>query len=407
MSLEKQLLGLSMSSKEDFLAVKSYIDMKSKTYSKEFSVLMSKVGEYYARDGTAEMVVPDVLMAIISESVRSDKLIDRLGEYVSEAAGAATSSANVRAVVLMAKQQELGDKLAAALTSDIGSSSIDDLMEELRQLRSREDFSVEEEGAEVYQGVDLEELMEKEYDPENVIMVYPRAINDRLDGGARPGHHLIYYGRPEIGKSAAVISASGGFARQGFRTLYTINEDRAEDIIIRHVSNLSGLTKHQIRDNPRKAQEIAYDNGLENVIVISIAPGSPRQIAHFIEKFDPKCVIVDQLRNLNVRAENRTNQLERAATEVRTLGKEANVLMLSVTQAGDSAENKLVLDQGDVDGSNTGIPAQADLMVGIGADEEWKMENTRMISLPKNKIGGEHDNFPVRINPQLSRYTSI
>jgi hypothetical protein len=101
------------------------------------------------------------------------------------------------------------------------------------------------------------------------------------------------------------------------------------------------------------------------------------------------------------------NQLEAAATAIRNIGKQANVLAVSVTQAGDSASDKLILDQGDVDFSNTGIPAQADLMVGIGVDAQHEAEGIRVFNLPKNKIGGVHEHFPVRIYTQLSRVVSI
>lgn len=405
--MEKQLLAISLASKEDFLLTRSYIDMKSSTYSKEFQVLMGKVGEYYARDADITSVSPSVLVAQLAESVRSDKLLTRLSEFVSEAAGEATSGANVRAVVLLAKQQEVADKLAAALVSDVGSAKVDSLMEELAKLRSGASVDENMSNTEVYHGIDLMDLMDKEYDPENMIKIYPSSISDRLDGGAKRGHHIVVFARPEVGKSALVVNASCGFARQDKRSLYVINEDRPQDIILRHISNLSGMNKHEIRDNPKKGQDLAYDRGWDNVIVVSMAPGSPDEIRRMIDKYDPSCIIVDQLRNLKVRAENRTNQLEQAATEVRNIGKEANVLALSVTQAGDSASNKLVLEQGDVDSSNTGIPAQADVMIGIGMDAQMEAEGVRVLSLPKNKLGGVHDNFPVRINPQLSRYTSI
>ena len=84
-----------------------------------------------------------------------------------------------------------------------------------------------------------------------------------------------------------------------------------------------------------------------------------------------------------------------------------NVLAISVTQAGDSADNKAVLDMGDVDYSNTGIPAQADVMIGVGVTAELEAENRRMFSLPKNKISGDHSSFPVNVLPHLSRVTSL
>lgn len=406
--MEKQLLAISLASKEDFLLVKNYIDLKSATYSKEFQVLIGKTGEYYARDSTAEYVAPEVLVAQLAESVRSDKLLSRLSDFVSEAVAASASGANVRAVVMMAKQQEVADKLAAALVSDVGGAKVDALMEQLASLRQAGTLESEDSGnTEVFHGIDLMDLMNKEYDTANIIKIYPSSISDRLDGGAHGGHHIVVFARPEVGKSALVVNASSGFARQQKKSLYVINEDRPQDIILRHISNLSGMNKHEVKASPRKAQDLAYERGWDNVIVASTAPGTPDDVRRLIDKYDPDCVIADQLRNFKVRAENRTNQLEMAATEMRNIAKEANVVMLSVTQAGDSASNKLVLEQGDVDGSNTGIPAQADVMIGIGMDAQTEAEGVRIISLPKNKIGGVHDSFPVRINPQLSRYTSV
>ena len=409
--MEKPLIAAALRSRHDYALIQTYIDLKLNSYSKECQVIMGKIGEYYARDTQAESCTAEVLLAQIGETLRSDKLVARLTSLVQEALSESSSDTNVRAVVLMAKQQEVADKLAAKLTSDGAGASeeVDALVDELRSLRMMTDLSqLDDKGLEVYHMVDLEALMAVEYDPANLIKIYPSSVTDRLDGGAHRGNHIVVYARPETGKSAFVINASAGFARQGKRTLYVINEDRPQDIIIRHISNLSGMNKHEVRDNPRKAQDIAMNHGWENVIVVSAAPGTPRQIRAYIEKYDPACIIVDQLRNLKMdKADGRVNQLEAAATAVRNIAKEANVLALSVTQAGDSAENKLVLEQGDVDFSNTGIPGQADVMIGIGVNPQHEAEGLRVISLPKNKVGGVHESFPVRIYPSISRYVSV
>ena len=130
-------------------------------------------------------------------------------------------------------------------------------------------------------------------------------------------------------------------------------------------------------------------------------------VEDLVDQYEPDAVILDQLRNFKVKAENRTNQLEMAATGARTLGKKKKVLVWSVTQGADSCRNKLVMDTGDVDSSNVGIPAQADVLVGCGADETMLQENTRSLSLPKNKISGNHDSWMIRVNPMLSRATSV
>lgn len=408
--MEKPLIAAAMRSRQDFDLIKNYIDVKLTTYSKELQVIMGKVEAYYSRDPDATSVTPEVLMAQIGETLRSEKQVSRLSDMVVESLAENSSDVNVRAVVLMAKQQEVADKLAAVLTSQgaSASSKVDALVEELQLLRGMTDIAeIEEAGLETFHGIDLEALMQREYDPANIIKVYPSSLNDRLDMGAHRGHHVVVFARPEVGKSATVINMACGFARQDKRVLYFINEDRPDDIIIRHISNLSSMNKHEIRDNPRKAQDIAMNHGWDNIIVVSAAPGTPRQIKSYIDKLNPDVIIVDQLRNLAMKADSRVNQLEAAATAVRNIGKEANVLAVSVTQAGDSASNKLILEQGDVDFSNTGIPAQADLMVGIGMDAQHEAEGVRVFNLPKNKIGGVHEHFPVRIYPQLSRIVTI
>ena len=62
---------------------------------------------------------------------------------------------------------------------------------------------------------------------------------------------------------------------------------------------------------------------------------------------------------------------------------------------------------GDIDSSNTGIPAQADILIGLGANAQDVDMGRRIISLPKNKRGGNHDNFPVQVDLATSTIRSI
>ena len=404
--MERDLLACALHSRQDYELILSYISVKSNSYSKEFQLLLGKIGEYYARDSAVEGVSPELLMAQIGETLRSEKLVARLTEFVNEAAAGTASLANVKAVILLAKQQEVADKLSAALVTDLGSEKIDALVEELKELRSKNSLD-DNQDDDILHNVDLFKLMEEEYDPTNVIELYPRSLNDRLDAGAKKGHHVTLFGMSNIGKSAFSINLGCGTARQGKRVMHLINEDRGQDIYIRYVSNLSDMDKHSVRDNPYLANERAMAKGLGNVIVKDIKPGSPEEIKRLVEKYKPDVIIVDQLRNLIVKADSRVNQLERAATEMRNIAKQCGVLVVSVTQAGDSARDKLVLDGGDIDFSNVGIPAQADLLIGIGCNAEYEQQGLRMLTLIKNKIGAVEDHFPVKIVKALSRYVSV
>lgn len=409
--MEAQLLAASLASRDSYELIKEYITLKSSTYSKQFQVVMNKLGEYYARDSAAVKADVDLLLTQISETIRNDKHIATFRDMLSAAQAVDLSEANVKATVLLAKQQEVGDRLSQALVMDAGQAKVDELLQELQALRavtSIEQLASQEEAARVLSGaeLDLDALLHKENDASNLIKLYPTSLNERVDGGVKRGHHIIIFARPNAGKTATCVHMSCGFLHQGFRVLYIINEDREEDIYLRHVNNLSGYDKYTLTGNVQEAQAKARGRGIDRLVIAGLAPGSIKQIAELIEQHSPDVVIVDQLRNLNVRADSRVNQLDAAARGVRDLGKYYNVLMVSVTQAGDSAEGKAVLDMGDVDFSNTGIPAACDVLLAIGKDATLEAEQRRMISLPKNKLGRE-EHFVVNIQPNLSRLSNV
>lgn len=167
------------------------------------------------------------------------------------------------------------------------------------------------------------------------------------------------------------------------------------------------MTANEVRSEPEVAKARALENGFGNIIFIAMSPGTVGQIDAFVDRYKPEWFIVDQLRNLAAKAENRTNQLEANAQGIRNVGKKYNCVNISVTQAGDSAEGKAVLEMGDVDNSNTGIPGACDVLLGMGGTKEQVEKGIRVMSLVKNKVGGNHDSFPVQFNQWLSKFISM
>src|SRR5690606_32128932 len=106
------------------------------------------------------------------------------------------------------------------------------------------------------------------------------------------------------------------------------------------------------------------------------------EIRSYVEKISPDLVVVDQIRNLAVKPESMTVNLEQGVIAMRNLAKEFNFVSVVVTQAGDSAHNKLILDYTDVEWSNTGVAAQMDLMIGVGQNEDFKSQGKVMLSFP-------------------------
>lgn len=346
-----------------------------------------------------------MLIELVAVQLKNEKHLKDFTELVDNALLISSSTKNVNQVILEAKKIELGKQLATSIANQKDHTQLLEDYATIHKATTLDDIL--DRGLEVFEGVSVRDLIKVEHTDATYLKLMPQALNDRLDGGLKKGNHVVAFGRPEAGKSCFSINAACGFARQGYHGLYFINEDRPEDILLRCISNLSGIPKHEYDSRVDEAEELAEQNGFSLIRVVSVAPGTLDQIERLLERYKPDWMVIDQLRNIQIKEDNRVIQLEKAATGIRTLAKKYNVAAVSVTQAGDSASGKAVLDMSDIDSSKTGIPAQADLMVGIGVTDELEMRGHRYLSLPKNKLGGRHESFAVNIDTLLSRFTSV
>lgn len=400
--MESQLLKMVLDSRSDYELIKQHITVKS--YSREFGIVFGFISDYYDRDSKVQKVEVDTLRELIRSSVQNEKHVERFHELLDECTGLDVSGANIKQVVLQAKQRELGNELAIAIAN---GKEHGELLAKYTELLGFTDLDeLLERGLEVYDATSLSDLIEHETDPASKLQVYPLALNERLDGGLQGSDHLTLIARPEMGKTGLILTMACGFARQGAVGIVFNNEERITRLRLRALSCATGMTAAEIRANPQAAKDIAEQVGYHNIIFVSMSPGSPRQIEALVERYKAKWFIVDQLRHLAVSSDTRTNQLEAAANAIRNIGKRYDAIAIDVTQAGDSAQGKAVLDMGDVDSSNTGIPGACDVLLGIGATDQQVAQGIRVLSLSKNKIGGVHDSFPVRFNPSISKYVS-
>lgn len=403
--MESHLLSASLSSRDNLYKIIDFVALKDKQYSREFQILMGKLREYYDRDPNADHVVKEVFVGMLEASVQNKKHLENFVNIINEAEGTDTSDANIQELILKTKVNELSTRLAVALMND--GKDVAELMEQLREIQHYTTLDeLAHAGTEMLTYENAEEVLHRLINRVGMMKIYPQAFDDRLEGGACGGHHIVLFARPEMGKSALNITIACGLAREGHEGIYFINEDRTDDIYIRIISNLSGMTVYQVKANWELALKLAMDNGLERIRLISLSPGTPKQIEAFIDKYRPKWCIVDQIRNLDMKEANKVLQLEFATTAMRNLGKKYSVLMISSTQAGDSGEGKKLLTMGDIDFSNTGVAAQADVLVGIGGDMIDVQEGRRIFNITKNKIAARHENFPVKLVAPLSRYIS-
>jgi hypothetical protein len=373
--------------------------------SEQEKLLLAHVQEYYERDPEAKCVDPELLTNAICRDLQNPKHKDQFASVVKTLVDMEVSPANVVQDFIEVRRTAAGNKLATALAASKKQDDVAPLLEEYAEWAARTDIDTVEK--EVVQGKSVRDLIAPRIQAGGLIRVAPSSLNERLDGGLLRGHHMIVFARPEVGKTMFLVNSVAGFARQGLRVLYIGNEDPLEDIVLRTVCRMADMTRSEVIESPEQAEERAKHNGYDNVVFAGLSPGTPSEIEALVVEHRPDVVLIDQLRNLHVGEDNFTRTLEKAAQAVRNIGRRNGCVVVSVTQAGDSASGKSVLEMGDVDSSNTGIPSAADVLLGIGMSGEDEIRGFRVLSLCKNKPGGNHDFFPVRVDPQRSWIRSV
>ena len=392
------MLSVLIQDRASYNNVKDTIDKQD--LSDIGQIFLEEIEDYYSADADAAHIDPEIIMSRLER-----KHPDQSGTFgvVLEELAIPVSVPNVLAEYAEVRLYAMGRRIATALSSGDNSTEVQELISEYTFLaEKKEEALLNEDDEGIYVGID--EAFFEGLNPENLIHLYPPSLDERLNGGAPRGSHIVVYARPETGKSLFVINLTAGFLQQGLKVFYLGNEDPAVTIRNRIMSSLVGRTREDIHADRDVYMEQAKHNGFNNLIFADLAPGSIADVRRLVHRHRPDVIIVDQIRNLYAsKSLTKVEALEYIAQSMRNLAKETNALGISVTQAGDSAQGKLALELGDVDFSKTGIPSTADVMIGIGVNHDYERTDRRMLSLPKNKISGRHENFPISVVPQLSR----
>lgn len=398
--MEQSILSAIIKDRKAYDYVKNLLPADD--WSPEGGIIFGLVKEYYDADPKARSCDAEILGARARRQMSSNKIAETVCSGIAGLATADVSAINVAKEVVAVKRSTIGNKIASKLASN--QSNVQELMLEYQAL-DRDGIleGSESDEEQIFHSTTAASLGSTSFSSEGLIQLYPLVLNKQIDGGIRGGHHVLIFAPTEMGKSLFVINACYGFLRQGKRVLYVGNEDPAADILMRMMTRLLERSKYDILANPDKADEALSKRNWDKFIFANLSPGTFQQIDKLVEKYEPEVVVLDQLRNISVAIDQRTQALERVATEARNLAKRRHVPVLSVTQAADSASGKTILSRGDVDGSNVGIPGQVDLMIGMGATEEMEERNLRTLSFAKNKLSGNHSPIQIQIDPFTSR----
>ncbi|WP_373088763.1 AAA family ATPase [Zhongshania sp.] len=377
----------------DRAAYEKVVAFRSKdSLSDKGNIVLKEIGKFYEADPTATSVDREVLRdRLAREFPKHAEVFQVMVDAFED-----VSVPNIIAEVLALKKQALKEKLAAACGATNNDDEIEKIYRELESIRVKENHSG---AADLYQGISAAEVVEKTTGG-NLIKLWPKEVNDAIGGGVLRKHHIVLFARPDIGKTTFCLNLAYGFLKQGLKVLYLGNEDPAHHIIKRMMCLLAGVPTKILDAQPEKVDAILAKRNWDKFYFAELMPGTPGQIRELVEEIAPDVLIVDQARNLDMKESNKVLQMEKGCKFVRDISKQHDMVGVSVVQAGDSAEGKLVLGMGDVDFSNTGVAATADLMLGFGANDEYERQGQRMISYPKNKINGnkEPTRVPIEFN---------
>ncbi|MCP5006225.1 MAG: hypothetical protein GY941_20140 [Planctomycetes bacterium] len=386
--MERQIISAAMYSRTDYEELTKYHIKDS--LSDQAVILWGLIDSYYQADSNASSVSVELLSQTI------DRLYPKHAEtFVGIIKSLEpTSSTNLLKEIIEQKKVAVKHKLTQAFSSD-KDERVEPLLEEYERLLAGE-VQVDAE-TEVLIAPDMEDIM-KARSRENRITLLPPALNEALDGGPLRGHHVAIFSLTDMGKTLFVLNAIRGFIEDGYRVLYVGNEDPISDLLERFLVCMTGKDKYTVRKRYKKAQEYADKHGWDRLVWAELCPGTLGEIRSLIEAHKPDILVVDQIRNLDTGEKNHVRSLEIAAQGMRNFAKKYSILSVSVTQAADSANGKAILNRGDMDNSNIGIPSTLDLMIGMGATQEQEFDGIRTLSFPKNKVSGNKTPINIRLN---------
>lgn len=232
--------------------------------------------------------------------------------------------------------------------------------------------------------------------------------------GIGAGEFMIVLARPETGKTSFLVSlmaGPGGFCDQGARVLYLGNEEATERTMLRAVQSASGMTRQQIADDPKTAMA-AFTCAKANLEMKSVVDWDLDRVEAYVHKMKPNVLVIDQSDKVGVSGQYQATheRLRELYRRIRELAKRHNCALIGVSQASNDAEGKTRVTYAMAEGSKTGKGAEADVILGIGKhsgdNEDGEQDNTRFLTISKNKLSGYHGTIAVMMEPDIARYNS-
>ena len=401
--LETQILAAFIQDRGAYDQVQAVV--AGTDFSEVGRILFQAIETYYAKDPAAGFVDKDVLAQKLRRKYRqqAEPLLDSLAGLPTS-----VSTANTLEEVLEQRKVIVESRLGNALMNpgrrhEEIQGHIDDWMAvgdiKDKLLKGETDLSDE-----IYQPT---ASMFAET-PMELMPLFPGKLND-VTGGIVKGMNMVVFGRSEIGKSGFAINLSCGWLKKGYRVCYVANEEDIRILFLRHLCRLveHGISlEDMLTGSPSftSALEKAHDE-LGRLLIKRLNPGTERELLKLIDQFKPDAMIIDQMLIMQPKTQE---GLATTSAMLRRLGGKTGVTMVPLTQADEASVGRTRLGQHNIYMSKTAVQGDADILVGLGADEGYIAMNKLHINVVKDKVpGGGHDNFPVTIDRSIGKLISL
>lgn len=377
---------------------------KKNMYSKFFSYLD------YKNENNLESSNEEVLFFSLYPFLKKDEqeLYSDLFHKLSQI----ESNVEFESLLERFKKKELAYQLAEqAVRVAEGEANVDSLAQYTQDLLAEQSF--EEDGPEFISD-DLEELL-NEQRTDSGLNWRLKCLREGL-GPLRVGDFGFIFARPETGKTTFLASEITHFLDQIDRdhpVLWFNNEEQGNKVKLRCIQAAFGIDSAELTRNPNHYSHQWSERFAGKLLIRDSATITRREVESIVDTRNPSLIVFDQIDKIKGFQDDRNDlELGKIYIWARELAKRY-APTIGVCQAGASGEDKRWLTMADVVNAKTAKQAEADWILGIGAEHD--SANIRYLHLSKNKLAGgpecvpesRHGKFQVLIHPMIARYEDI